>query len=327
MRSRWSRWSKVVGLLLLAGWAWTAGAQAPFPSKQVRFVVPITPGGSNDVLARAIAQKLSETWGQPVVVENRPGAASMVSAELVAKSAPDGNTLLLVSQSVIAVSPILNRITSFDPLKDFTGVALLGNAPLVLVVGPALPSKNVQEVIAYAKANPGVINFGSGGIGTSPHMAGSLFALMTGTQLTSVPFQGEQPSMTEIIGGRVHMMFGNAAAAMPHVKAGRLRGLAVTSSARTAFAPELPTVAESGVPGFEIGTWLGITAPSATPKAVVARLNAEVLRVLDLPEVKDRLNSQGFMTSRDTPEQFTQYIRSEHAKWAKVIKDANIKAE
>ncbi len=301
-------------------------AQGTPASKPIRLLVGSPPGGGNDVVARIVAQHMN-VGGASVVVENRPGAASMISADLVAKSPPDGTTLLLVSQSVIAVSPILNRITSFDPMKDFAGVALLGNAPLVLVAGPALQAKTVQEVIAYAKTNPGVVNFGSGGIGTSPHMAGSLFGLMTGTKLTSVPFQGEQPSMTEIIGGRVHMMFGNAAAAMPHVKAGRLRGIAVTSMKREAFAPDLPTVAESGVPGFEIGTWLGVVAPAATPKATVASLNTEILRVLDLPAVKERLQTQGFNISNENPEQFTQYMRAEYAKWGKVIRDANIKAE
>jgi tripartite-type tricarboxylate transporter receptor subunit TctC len=185
----------------------------------------------------------------------------------------------------------------------------------------------VKELIALAKAKPGALDFGSGGVGTTPFMAASLFMLSTGTKLTSVPFQGEQAAMTEIIGGRIPLMFGNAAAAMPYVKSGRLRGLAVTSSARTNFAPDLPTVAEAGVPGFEIATWLGLVAPSGTPKEVVAKLNAEAVRSLETPEVKEKLNAQGFATSRDTPEQFAKFILAENAKWSRVIKDANIKGE
>jgi tripartite-type tricarboxylate transporter receptor subunit TctC len=320
-----NRLGKTGAALLLALAAGAACAQSAFPTKPIRILVGSPPGGGNDVVARLVAQKMNP--GQPVVVENRPGAASMISAELVAKSPPDGHTLLLVSQSVLTVSPILTRVTGFDPMKDFTAVALLGSAPLVLVVGPTVPVGSVKELIALAKAKPGALDFGSGGIGTTPFMAASLFMLTTGTKLTSVPFQGEQAAMTEIIGGRIPLMFGNAAAAMPYVKSGRLRGLAVTSSARTNFAPELPTVAEAGVPGFEIATWLGLVAPSGTPRDVVAKLNAEALRSLDTPEVKDKLTAQGFAISRETPEQFGKFILAEHAKWSRVIKDANIKGE
>jgi tripartite-type tricarboxylate transporter receptor subunit TctC len=310
-------------LLLLA--ASSACAQTAFPAKPIRFVVGAPPGGGNDVAARIVASKMN--LGQPVVVENRPGAASMISAELVAKSPPDGHTLLLVSQSVLTVSPILNRITSFDSTRDFAPVALMGSAPLVLVVGQNVPARSVKELVALAKAEPGKLDFGSGGIGTTPFMAANLLMLMTNTKMTSVPFQGEQAAMTEIIGGRIPLMFANAAAAIPHVKAGRLRGLAVTSSTRTNFAPDLPTVSEAGVPGFEIATWLGIVVPAATPKEVVARLNAEVLRSLETPDVREKLLGQGFTPARDSPEQFGKFIQSEHAKWSRVIKDANIKGE
>ena len=317
--------SKLGAALLLALAATGASAQTTFPTKPIRFIVGAPPGGGNDVAARIVASRMN--LGQPVVVENRPGAASMISAELVAKSPPDGHTLLLVSQSVLTVSPILNRITSFDSTRDFAPVALMGSAPLVLVVGPGVQANSVKELVALAKAKPGVLDFGSGGIGTTPFMAANLLMLMTGTKLTSVPFQGEQAAMTEIIGGRIPLMFGNAAAAMPHVRANRLRGLAVTSSARTSFAPELPTMSEAGIPGFEIATWLGLVAPSGTPKDVVAKLNAEVLRSLDSPEVKDKLTAQGFAPAHDSPEQFGRFIQSEHVKWSRVIKDANIKGE
>lgn len=316
----------LAGALSLAGVAGAAFAQAPAGAKPVRIVVGSPPAGGNDVVARIVAQRFALD-GVSAVVENRPGAASMIAAEMVAKSPPDGTTLLLVSQSVMTVSPILNRTASVTPIKDFAPVALLGSAPLVLVAGPSTQANQVRDFIALAKAKPGALEFGSGGIGTTPFMAATLFALMTDVKLTSVPYQGEQPALTDVIGGRIAMMFSNAAAAIPHVRGGRLRGIAVTSATRIAIAPELPTVAEAGVPGFEIATWLGLVAPAATPRPVVARLNAEVLRVLELPDVKERFQAQGFATAPQSVEQFTQFVQSEHAKWSKVIRDANIKAD
>lgn len=311
-----------IGLLLAAAAA-TASAQGNFPSKPIRFIVGAAPGGANDIMARTIAGAMN--LGQPVVVENQAGAAATISAGTVAKSAPDGHTLLLVSQSVLTVSPILNKITTYE-MKDFTGVALFGSAPLVLVVHPSNPANSVQDIVAMAKAKPGELSFGSGGIGTTPFMAGTLLGLMTATRYISVPFKGEQPSMNEIMGGRLTMMFGNAAAALPHVRNGRLKSLAITSPARVPIAPDLPAVAES-VPGFEIATWLGMAAPSATPPAVIARLNAEVLRVLKQPDVQQRLHAMGFTLSSFSAEEFTRFIRAEHEKWSKVIRDADIKAD
>jgi tripartite-type tricarboxylate transporter receptor subunit TctC len=311
-----------VGLVLAT--AAVAAAAQSFPSKPIRFIVGAAPGGANDIMARTVAGAMN--LGQPVIVENQAGAAATISAGTVAKSAPDGHTLLLVSQSVLTVSPILNKITTYE-MKDFTGVALFGSAPLVLVVHPSNPANSVQDIIAMAKAKPGELSFGSGGIGTTPFMAGTLLGLMTGTKYISVPFKGEQPSMNEIMGGRLTMMFGNAAAALPHVKNGRLKSLAITSPARVSIAPDLPTVAESGIPGFEIATWLGMAAPAATPPAVVARLNAEVLRVLQQPDVQQRLHAMGFTLSSFSAEQFTRFIRAEHEKWSKVIRDADIKAD
>jgi tripartite-type tricarboxylate transporter receptor subunit TctC len=311
-----------VGLVLAMATA--AAAAQSFPSKPIRFIVGAAPGGANDIMARTISGAMN--LGQPVIVENQAGAAATISAGTVAKSAPDGHTLLLVSQSVLTVSPILNKVTTYE-MKDFTGVALFGSAPLVLVVHPANPANSVQDIVAMAKAKPGELSFGSGGIGTTPFMAGTLLGLMTGTKYISVPFKGEQPSMTEIMGGRLTMMFGNAAAALPHVKNGRLKSLAITSPARVSIAPDLPTVAESGIPGFEIATWLGMAAPAATPPAVVARLNAEVLRVLQQPDVQQRLHAMGFTLSSFSAEEFTRFIRAEHEKWSKVIRDADIKAD
>lgn len=300
-------------------------AQAAYPSRSVRLVVGAPPGGAPDIVARLVSQRMN--LGQSVVVENRNGAAMAIAAENVAHSAPDGYSLLLTSQTGIAVSPIINNLKGFDPLKDFTGVAFVGNAPLVLVAGPALKANTVAEVIAQAKARPGSIDCGNGGIGTTPFMAAALFNQMTGTKFTNVPYPGEQASMTEIMAGRLPMMFANAAAAMPHVKAGRLRAIGVTSPNRVDIAKGVPTVAESGVPGYEIGTWLGIVAPTGTPPAVIEKINAEVRRVIAIPEVRETLTVQGFITGDETAEQFNAFIRSEHAKWGKVIRDGNIKPE
>ncbi|GAB2915600.1 Bug family tripartite tricarboxylate transporter substrate binding protein [Paralcaligenes ginsengisoli] len=302
-----------------------AKAQTTFPDKPIRLIVGAPPGGANDTVARIVAQSMN--LGQPVIVENRNGAASMIAAAYVAKASPDGTTLLLASQTTTAVSPILHKIKNFDSRKDFTGVALIGSAPLLLVAGSALPVNTVSEIIALAKSKPGSIDYGNGGVGTSPYMAGALFTVMTGAKITSIPYPGEQAAMTDIMGGRIPMMFANASSAMPYVKSGRLRGIAVTSRTRMDIAPDLPTVAESGVPGFEIGTWLGIIAPTGTPSAVVAKINSEVRRVLSLPDVKKKLNSQGFVLADYSPEQFNSYLKSDYAKWSELIKDADIKVE
>ena len=315
----------IAGLVLVSA-ACAALAQAPFPSKPIRIIVGTPPGGANDTVARIVAQRM-DALGRPVIVENRPGAAQMIAAELVAKSAPDGTTLLIASQTILAVAPIINHVTSFDPLKDFAAVTLIGSTPLVLVVNPSVKANSVKDLIAIGKAKPGELNFGSGGVGTTPHMAGELFAMMTGIKMTNISYKGEQPALTDILGAQLPMMFSNVAAAMPHVKSGKLRGLAVTSAARIDAAPGLPTVAESGVPGYETETWLGLIASAATPPDIVARLNAEVQRVLALTDVREKLQAQGLSIARSTPEQFAAHIRSEHAKWSKVIKDAGIKAE
>lgn len=316
----------VLAASALAGGLAPAQAQpGAYPGKPIRLIVGAPPGGAPDNVARIVAQRLE--LGQPVVIENKTGAASMIAAETVSRSAPDGYTLLIASQTLLGVAPLINKTKSYDPQKDFTGVAMIGTAPLVLVAGSALAVNTVPEIIALAKARPGMLDYGNGGVGTTPYMAGALFSVMTGGKLNSIPYPGEQAAMTDIIGGRVPMMFANASAAMPHVRSGRLRGIAVTSSARVDVAQGLPTVAESGVPGFEIGTWLGIVAPAGTPAAVVDKLNAEVRRVLALPDVKDKLAAQGFVLADQSVDQFNRHIQSEYAKWSKVIRDANIKAE
>lgn len=307
--------------LLAATVVQTAAAQA----KPLHIIVGAPPGGANDTVARIVAANLN--LGQTVVVDNKPGAASMIAADYVARAPADGSVLLLVSQSVLSVSPRLQRTTTFDPKKAFAPVALIGRAPLVLVGGPALKANSVQSLVELAKAQPGAIDFGNGGIGTSPHMAGIVFGLATGTKLNSIPYPGEQAAITDVIGGRVPMMFANAPTAMMHIKSGKVRGIAVTSPERVPLAPELPTIAESGVPGFDAGTWLGFVAPAGTPVAVIQRLNAEVRRALTLPSVKQQLQDQGFSLSDMTPAQFEGFIAAEDERWAKVIRDGNIKAE
>jgi tripartite-type tricarboxylate transporter receptor subunit TctC len=298
-----------------------------YPSKPVQIIVPAPPGGALDIGARIVAQKLNETLGQPVIVENRPGASHMIAAAFVAKATPDGHTLLLGSQTALAVVPILYPKAGVDPVKDFAAAALIGNVPLILVVNPSVPAKSVRELIAYAKAKPGELNFGSGGVGTTPHMAGELFVTTAGIKLVHVGYKGEAPALTDLIGGHLSMMFSNVSAAMPHVKAGKLRGLAVTSPERQAAAPGVPTVAESGLPGYEVQTWLGLVAPAGTPREILARLNAEVAKAVARPDVKQRFADQGMTAAGGTPEQFADYIKSENVKWAKVIKDAGVQPE
>jgi tripartite-type tricarboxylate transporter receptor subunit TctC len=307
--------------VLIAMATGTAAAQV----RSVHVIVGSPPGGGNDVVARAVATRMNV--GAPVIVENKAGAASMLAAEQVMRGPADGSVLLLVSQSVLSVSPRLQQKKTFDPMKDFVPVALIGRAPLVLVAGPSLAAKSVKDIVEAAKAKPGSIDFGSGGIGTSPHMAGVMFSLATGTKLSHVPYAGEQAAITDVIGGRVPMMFANAPTAQMHMKSGKVRGIAVASQDRVDFAPDLPTVAESGLAGFDAGTWLGFVAPRGTPLAVVERLNAEVRRVLTLPEVRQQLHGQGFVLADMTPAQFSDFVMAEDGKWAKVIRDGNIKAD
>ncbi len=316
----------LAGAVLALDTSVALGQTIRFPAKPVRIIVGAAPGGANDTVARVVAQRLTESWGQPVVVDNRPGASQMIAAEAVAKAAPDGYTLMLATQTALAVVPVLYRVP-IDPIKDFAAVTLIGNAPLMLVVHPSLPAKSVKQLIALARAKPGDLNFGSGGIGSTPHMAGELFAAMAGIKSVNVAYKGEAPALIETIGGHLAMMFSNVPAAMPHVQSGKLRALAVTSVERLTVAPLIATVAESGLPGYEAQTWFGLVVTAATPREIVMQLNAEVLRVLARPDVRERLTAQGLTIVGNTPEQFAAHIKSEYAKWAKVIKESGAKVE
>ena len=277
------------------------------------------------MVARILAPKLSETLGQSVLVENRPGASGLIAAEAAARSAPDGYTLMMGSQTTFAVAPALHPKSTLDPAKGFAGVALAGISPLVLVGHPSWPARSVSEVIAMAKAAPGAINFGSGGIGTTPHMAAELFSYFAGIKMAHVAYRGEAPAINDLLGGQIPLMFANLSAVIGNIKAGRLRALAVTGARRSAALPDIPTVAES-LPGFEAATWFALVAPAATARDLIAQLNVEVQRALAQMDVQQRFAELGMSGEASTPDQLDAYIRAEIAKWTKLIKDAGIQA-
>jgi tripartite-type tricarboxylate transporter receptor subunit TctC len=297
-----------------------AQGAANYPTKPVRLVVPFPAGGTTDILARAVAQKLSEAWGQQVIVDNRPGAGGNIGSDLVAKSKPDGYTLLMGTVGTHAINPSLYKNMPYDHVKDFVPVILVAGVPNVLVVNPSLPVHSVPELIAYAKANPGKLNFASSGNGTSIHLSGELFKAMTGVEMTHVPYKGSAPALTDLIGGQVQLMFDNLPSSLPFIKAGKLRALAVTSGARAAALPDRPTLAESGLPGFEASSWFGVLAPTGTPRDIVAKLNGAIAGWLASPEAKEKLLAQGAIAAGGTPEDFARHIGAETSKWAKVVK-------
>jgi tripartite-type tricarboxylate transporter receptor subunit TctC len=298
-----------------------------YPTKPVRFIVPFAPGGGTDVLARIVAPKMSETLGKQVIVENRTGAGGNLATEQVAKSPPDGYTILLAYIGPIAVSPSLNSKLGFDPLKDFSAVSLMATIPLVLVVHPSLPAKSVRELIAIAKVKPGQMTYGSAGNGTAQQLAGELFNLLAATKIMGIPYRGGAPATVAVLTGEVDLLFTGALGVFPHIKSGRLRALAVTTSRRLPSAPDLPTVAEAGVQGFEVVSWNGVLVRAGTPASVIQKLNASISEALRAPDVRQRLNSEGLQIVASTPEQFEQFIRAEITKWAKVVRSAGLKAE
>ena len=312
--------------LLLAS-ALSAQAQS-FPSRSARIVVGFAPGGATDVTARLLAQELNKLWGQQVVVDNRPGASGMIGAELVAKAPPDGYTLLVSPQTSIVVAPLLIKKVPYDSVKDFATVAVVGSTPQLLVIHPSLPPKNFREFTAFVKANEKNLSYGSGGIGSTPHMAGELFNTSLGVKVTHVPYKGENPGVADLLGGQIPYMFVNFPVATPHVQAGKLRALAITSPQRSQLAPQFPTVAESGIPGFDTATWNGLYLPAATPRDVITRIHGDVVKVLNAPELRDRMLKQGIdQSTLNTPEKHAAFVKAEFARWGKVIKDAGIKAE
>jgi len=314
--------------LFLLGMGSAAAEDLPkqYPERSIKILVGFAAGGGTDVAARIVAQKLAETIGQSVVVENRPGASGMIAAETVAKSGADGYTLMMGTQTTLAVAPALYRKFSIDATRDFVGVAKAGVSPLVLVVHPSVPARSVTDLIALAKASPGTINFGSGGLGTTPHMAGELFSIQAGIKMVHVAYRGEAPAINDLLGGQLHLIFANLSAVIGNVKAGSLRALAVTSAQRAATAPEIPTVAEAALSGFEAATWFALVAPAGTPREIVRRLNTEVTQLVTQPDVRQRFADLGMTIDAGTPDALDAYIKSEILKWSKVIKEADIRA-
>jgi tripartite-type tricarboxylate transporter receptor subunit TctC len=314
-----------VGLALALGFAFnTAVAEdADFPNRPIRMIVGFGAGGGTDIVARIVAQKMSESLGQSVVVENRTGASGMIAAADVAKSPPDGYTLMMGSQTTYAVAPSLYRKVTVDPAQDFAAVALTGASPLVLVVNPSFAAHSVADVIAMAKANPGKINFGTGGAGTTPHMTAELFQHVAGIKMVHIAYRGEAPAINDLVAGQIPLMFANLSAVMGHIRAGTLRAIAVTSAARSPSAPDIPTVAET-LPGFAAETWFGLVAPAATPRDIIARLNAAARQAMAASDTKARFADLGMTTGSSSPAELDAYIKSEIAKWSQVIRDANV---
>jgi tripartite-type tricarboxylate transporter receptor subunit TctC len=319
--------SRALSLLIVAvSWAAPADAQ-PWPNRPIRLVVPFSPGGTTDVVARLIAQGLGTALGQPVVVDNRAGAAGNIGADAVAKSPPDGYTLLMGTVGTHAINAGLYKKMPYDTVADFAPVTLVAAVPNILVLNPAVPVASVKDLIAYAKANPGKLNFASSGNGTSIHLSGELFKTMTGVEMTHVPYKGSAPALTDLIGGQVQLMFDNLPSALPHVKSGKLKALAVTTAERAPAFPDLPTVQEKGLPGFETSSWFGVLAPAGTPREIVARLNTEILKLLATPDMQERFAQNGAQVVGKGPAEFAAHIKAEMAKWAKVIKESGATAE
>lgn len=314
----------VVSGLMIAAFAGAAAAQS-YPAKPVRIVVPFAAGGGVDVTARILAQGLTERMGQTVFVENRTGASGIIGTEHVAKSQPDGYTLLVGSQTTQAVVPAMYK-TSYDGARDFAPVTVIATSPLLIVVHPSLPVKSVKDLIALAKSRPGQLTFGAASGGT-PHMSGELFKLMAKVDLLFVPYKGEGPAVADAMGGQISMVFSNLPVVLPLARTGKLRGIAVTSAQRVATADEFPTVAESGLPGFEAITWFGFLAPAGVPGDIINKLNAEAARALNAPAVKERMAGMGLFVVANKPEEFSELLKKEIPRWAKVVRDSGVKPQ
>jgi tripartite-type tricarboxylate transporter receptor subunit TctC len=314
----------ITGLALALGAAGAIAQGTKFPTKPIRMVVGFSAGGATDIVARALGPGLSEGFGQTVVIENRPGASSQIAGEVVAKSPPDGHVIMMTTQTLMT-SMMIERKTFPDILKDFSHVALTATSTLILVVTPSLPVKSVKDLIALARARPGELNYASGGVGTTPHLSGELMATMGHLKLVHVPYKGEAPALTDIMGGHVPFMFSNVSASLPFVKSGKLRALASTGLKPSPAVPDLPTMAASGLPGFEVVGFFGILAPAKTPRDVVERLNAEIVKVLGRSDIKQLFASLALEPANMSASQFTEYVKTEKGRWGKLIQEAGIK--
>jgi tripartite-type tricarboxylate transporter receptor subunit TctC len=298
-----------------------------YPTKPVRVIVGFVAGGPSDLVARMVAQGLTERMGQQFIVENRAGATGLIGAELVAKAPADGHTLYLASQTTHAVAPAMYPKVGFDPIKDFATVVRVAHNPLLMVSHPSMPVKSFKELVALAKAQPGQINFATGGIGSSPHMSMELIKSMTGINMVPVHYKGDGAAIIDVLGGHMQLFTASIGTLLPNVRAGKMRGLAVTSLKRSAMAPEFPTLDESGLKGFEVLTWFGILAPAGTPQAVVTRLNEQILQSVAAPATRDQLLKMGFEVLSNTPQEYAAFLKQEHARWGKVVRDLNLKTE
>lgn len=301
-----------------------AHAQGSYPGKQIRIIVAYTPAGTTDILARAVGQKFTESMGQPVIVDNRPGANGNIGTEVAAKAPGDGYTLLMGTAGTHAINPTLYPKLPYDALNDFVPISLVAIVPNIVVIAPALPVKNLKELIDYAKAHPGKLVHGSPGVGSTGHLSAELFKTMTGVNMVHVAYKGSAPTLQDLMSGQIQVVFDNIPPYLPQVKAGKIRALAVTPVERSPAAPELPTVEEAGVKGYSASTWFGLFAPAATPRAIVDKLSAETRRILQLPDVRERLLALGAQPAGNSPEEFARFLRGEVDKWAKVIRSANV---
>jgi len=312
--------------IVVTGSAVTAGAQG-YPSKPIRIIAAQSPGGGTDLFARMLGQKMTEAWKQTVIVENRPGAGGTIGNEVTAKSAPDGYTLLLATAGQMVINQSLYPNSGQDPIRDLAAITLFATSPLLLVTHPSVPARSVRELVALAKSAPNRLNHGSGGGGSPAHLAAELFKSLAGIQMTHVPFKGVAPSVLAVVAGQIDLTFATIAATLPQVKAGRLRALAVSTPRRSQIVPDIPTIAEAGVPGYEVTTWFGVFGPAALPKDIVAKVDAEVARILRLPDVRERLYNDGAEPGNLTNDEFNAFIRADAARWAKLIKATGIKGD
>jgi len=321
--------NRILKILIGSAFAFAAtlaGAQT-YPSKAVRVIVPFPPGAGVDIVTRNVSGRLGEALGQQLIVDNRAGAGGIVGAEVAAKAPPDGYTLLMGTAGMLTVVPHINSKLPYSPQRDFAPVSLVASVPSMLVVHPSLPAKSVKELIALARAKPGALNYASTGNGTLPHLAAEFFKSQAKINMVHVAYKGSAPAITDLISGQVEVFFGNILSVIPHVRSGRLRAMAVTSLKPQAVAPDVPTLASAGFPEFEAGTWFGLLAPAGTPQEIINRLHADISKVVHLPDVEKRLAGRGATTIGSTPEQFAAYIKSESAKWAKVLKDSGVRAD
>ncbi len=317
----------IAAVLFIATSAFSAEDGAKYPSKAIRFIVPFPPGGGNDTIARLVGQQMTAAMGQQVLIDNRPGAAGALGAQVAATAPADGYTIFLAGVGSHGLNPNLRKKLPYDAVRDFDAVSLIASAPLLVVVHPSLPVRSVKELVALAKARPGAINYASNGAGGSSHLAVELFNMMTATKMVHIPYKGLAPALTELLAGEVQVMFSSAVAMLPQVKAGRLRAIAMTGDKRSAAIPDIPTVAEAGVKDYATGSWYGVVVPAGTPGYAIARLNSEIVRITKSPQVTNKLVSEAVIPVGSTPAEFSAFIKSEIARWGKVIQAAGIKLE